>query len=409
MYSILQNKSKRAKNDMVQFTQSLVKTPSLSLREEKIARLVERKMKELEYDRVFQDDWGNVVGVIYGQSAEPTVVLNSHMDVVDPEAIEGWTYDPYEGVIESDKLFGSGASDCKSGLAAQIYAGALIKHSLLPLKGNLVVAATVAEENGRSIGVRGLIQETLPSLELKPTYFILGESTNLNLYYGHDGWVDLDIMVEGEQPFHVEDVANGIYRDLEENYFHKAARENEEAWRVQPPEYEEKAGRRRANIHLSQKLYQDENHEEVIHNLKKNASYVAENYGSVAVKVDVKKESQKLYTGKTTVVRNITNAWATDPYHPLIERSRQTLAAAGYNVKPEKWELNKLEMGTAGSVLMNEFSIPTIGFGPGLLEMAHAPNECVAIDNIPGAAYGTSAMIHGLIGYPVFGWTSDEI
>ena len=109
------------------------------------------------------------------------------------------------------------------------------------------------------------------------------------------------------------------------------------------------------------------------------------------------------------MVKNVVNAWMTDPYHPLIERSRQTLNAAGLVAKPLKWQLNRLEMGTAGNVLVNEFNIPTVGYGPGSLAMAHAANEYVETENIPRAAYGTASVVHSLIGYPVFGWTSDEI
>ena len=41
--------------------------------------------------------------------------------------------------------------------------------------------------------------------------------------------------------------------------------------------------------------------------------------------------------------------------------------------------------------------------------MAHAPNECVEIDNLSGAVYGTAAIVHGLIGVPIYGWSTDEI
>lgn len=408
MYNMLKNKADRVKDNMIQFTRELIKTPSESLDEKKIAGLIESRMKELEYDMVFQDEWGNVVGVIHGHDSAPTVLLNAHMDTVTPDENQ-WANNPYDAVIENDKLYGAGASDCKSGIAAQVYAGAMLKHSLLPLKGNLIVAATVAEKNGRSIGVRALMDHSLPSIGLKPSYAILGEPTGLGLVYGHDGWVNLDIRVEGEQPFHVEDVANGIYRDLEENHPFRLNDNMGEVFNIQPPQFESRSGVRRGVIQMSQKLYQENDVEELLFNVKKNATYAAENYGAVAVMVDVRQEKQQLYTGKTVAVRNIVNAWTTDPFHPLIERSRQTLAAAGLAVKPLKWQLNKLEMGTAGGVLVNEYKIPTVGFGPGLIDQAHAVNEYVPLENIVKAAYGTAAVVHGFIGIPVFGWTSDEV
>jgi len=408
MYTILESKTRRVEKQVLDFTKDLISTPSISLEEQDVARLVQKKMEELEYDKVFQDEWGNVVGVIYGQAADPVVVLNSHMDTVPTEK-EEWSDDPYEPHVKDGDLYGLGSSDCKGGLASQIFAGAILKHSMLPLRGTLVVAATVAEENGRSLGVKGLIDHTLPSLGLKPDYFILGEPTALELMYGHNGWVDLNILVEGQQPFHVEDVANDIYRDLEKSRFRRTDDGDDDIFQVLPPEFENEGSLRRGTIQLSQNIDQNDSIQELAFNVKKSASHLAENYGAVAVKVDVKQENQTLYTGKTVMVRNVINAWATDPYHPLIERARQTLAAAGMPVKPTKWQLNRLQMGTAGSVLVNEYKIPTIGYGPGLLDAAHTANEKVPVDNLSKATYGTAAMIHGLIGVPVFGWTSDDI
>jgi acetylornithine deacetylase len=66
-------------------------------------------------------------------------------------------------------------------------------------------------------------------------------------------------------------------------------------------------------------------------------------------------------------------------------------------------------MATAGGVLTKEYSIPTIGYGPGNEDVIHAPNEFVEVDKISEAVYGTASIVHSLIGVPVFGWTSDSI
>ena len=162
MYRLLRAKNSGLKGAVIDFAKELVQTPSTSLQESDVADRVERQMKEIGYDKVFRDDAGNVVGILFGQEAEPTVLLCSHMDTVPPGSEAAWHDSPYSGKIDSGRLHGRGAADCKAGLAAQVFAGALLKRSLLPLRGTLVVAATVAEENGLSVGVPRPSQEDTP-------------------------------------------------------------------------------------------------------------------------------------------------------------------------------------------------------------------------------------------------------
>jgi acetylornithine deacetylase/succinyl-diaminopimelate desuccinylase-like protein len=116
-----------------------------------------------------------------------------------------------------------------------------------------------------------------------------------------------------------------------------------------------------------------------------------------------------MFTGRVTPVHRIINAWSTDPNSPLIERARKSLDAAGLPAPIDRWQLGRFGTGTAGGVLVNECQVPTLGYGPGDENVIHAPGEYVAVDRIPQAVYGLASIIHGLIGVPVFGWTSDEI
>ncbi|MFA7232457.1 MAG: M20/M25/M40 family metallo-hydrolase, partial [Victivallaceae bacterium] len=166
MYTLLKTKNEGLKEETLGFLTELLRSPSQEGNESKAAEIVKQEMIKQNYDKVYQDNAGNIIGIIYGMNAGPTLVLNSHLDTVILDRDSEWKFPPYAGHCENGRIYGAGASDCKGGIAAQVFAGALLKRSLLPLKGNLVVTATTAEGNGRSCGVKYLLEETLPSFGL---------------------------------------------------------------------------------------------------------------------------------------------------------------------------------------------------------------------------------------------------
>jgi acetylornithine deacetylase/succinyl-diaminopimelate desuccinylase-like protein len=331
------------------------------------------------------------------------------MDTVSPAEQTQWLNDPFSGQIKNGKLYGCGASDCKGGLAAQIFAGALLKRSLLPLNGNLIVAATVGEEQGASVGVKQLIEQTLPELELTPTYAILGEPTELGLYYGHDGWIELDIKVEGTNIFDVDDAAKTIFEEFNSRINTINSRGGPEELAAKLPLYKSCDGLRRATIEINHRFNDSQEPDVVINQIKHQATLAVQAIGNIAVDVAVRKETQKMYTGTMTMIRKITNAWSIDPFCPLMERSRHALEAANCQVRPGKWNLGRVGMATAGGILTKDYKIPVIGYGPGNEKVIHGPDEYIEVEKIIEAVYGTAAIVHSLIGIPVFGWTSDDI
>lgn len=409
MYDILRRKNSGLKNQLVDFAQQLVRKPSLSLQEGEIADLVRQQMEILGYDKTIQDDCGNIIGIMFGREIEPALLLNCHMDTVSPAEQNQWSDDPFSGQIQDGKLYGCGSSDCKGGLAAQIFAGVLLKRSLLPLNGTLIVAATVGEEKGTSAGVRHLIEQTLPELELSPTYAILGEPTELGLYYGHDGWVEMDIKVEGTNVFDVNDAAETIFEEFNSDIKNINDRGGPEALAVKSPYYESCNGLRRVTIEVNRRFNDSQEPGVVIDQIKHQAILAIQAVGNVAVDVAIRKETQKMYTGTTTVIQKVTNAWSIDPFCVLMERSRHALEAAKCQVRPGKWNLGRVGMATAGGVLTKDYQIPTIGYGPGNEKVIHGSDEYVETDKIIEAVYGTAAAAHSLIGLPVFGWACGKI
>ena len=406
MYRILKDKLDGIHEDAVDFAKRLVETGSESLHEAGAADLIEKELASGGYDEVFRDECGNVVGIMAGREGKPVILLNSHMDTVSKPAGGGGKN---ATGIEDGKLYGLGAADCKGGLAAQVYAGILLKRCLLPLKGTLIVAATVAEENGLSLGVRELIGHTLKRKMLGPDFAILGEPTGLGLYYGHDGWAEVDVKIEGQDPFNVDDAVESIISEMDDKKALAAEIHSENIRRVSAPVFRNNRFGRSASFRMACRVSGQDEIPGMVSNIAHSVRKSAESAGNVAVDVAVCSEKQKLYTGQVRSVRRIVKAWQTDPFNPMLVRVSQAMEAAGCAVHPGKWRLGRLGMGTAGSVLVQEYSIPSVGFGPGLEDQAHAAGEYVGLDAIRQAIYGTAAMAHALVGIPVCGWTSDDI
>ena len=99
----------------------------------------------------------NVVARFDGRSRGPTVHFNSHIDVV--EAGDGWTVDPFAGVVKDGRVYGRGACDMKGGLAASIIAVEAFMEVNPDFPGAIEISGTVDEESGGFGGVAYLAKK----------------------------------------------------------------------------------------------------------------------------------------------------------------------------------------------------------------------------------------------------------
>src|SRR3954466_1485985 len=97
----------------------------------------------------------NVVPAKRG-GAGPGANLNGHIDVVP--AGEGWTVEPFAGVVRDGRIYGRGACDMKAGIAASVFAAVAIARAGVDLPGTLEISGTVDEESGGFAGVAHLAQ-----------------------------------------------------------------------------------------------------------------------------------------------------------------------------------------------------------------------------------------------------------
>lgn len=98
----------------------------------------------------------NVVARFEGAGPGPCVHFNSHIDVVEPGA--GWTVDPFAGEVRDGRVYGRGACDMKGGLAASIVAVESILDHGIKFPGAIEISGTVDEETGGYAGVAWLAE-----------------------------------------------------------------------------------------------------------------------------------------------------------------------------------------------------------------------------------------------------------
>ncbi len=134
----------------------------------------------------------------------PCVHFNGHIDVVEPGA--GWTVDPFGGQLKDGKVYGRGACDMKGGLAASIVAVEALIDSGIELPGTLEISGTADEESGGYGGVAWLAERGWFSPP-RVDHVIIPEPLNVDrVCIGHRGvwWAEIETkgrIAHGSMPF----------------------------------------------------------------------------------------------------------------------------------------------------------------------------------------------------------------
>ncbi|MCO5069654.1 MAG: acetylornithine deacetylase/succinyl-diaminopimelate desuccinylase family protein [Rhizobiaceae bacterium] len=166
----------------------------------------------------------NVVARIEGNRPGACVHFNSHIDVV--EAGEGWTLDPFAGIVKDGRVYGRGACDMKGGLAASIIAVEAYLEACPDFPGAIEISGTVDEESGGFGGVAYLASKGYFS-KPRVDHVIIPEPLNKDrICLGHRGvwWAEIETKGEiahGSMPFlgdcavrHMGTVLEAFERDL---------------------------------------------------------------------------------------------------------------------------------------------------------------------------------------------------
>ena len=199
---------------------ALIERPSVTPDDRGCQQLLRARLGELGFDSTLLDK-ENVANLVAEFGDGPlTVAFAGHTDVVPPGDAAQWLSPPFVPTIRDGRLYGRGAADMKSSLAAMVVATERFLARHPKPNGRLMFLITSDEEGVAEFGTRHIV-EHLRREHRVPDYCIVGEPSSAQtlgdvVRNGRRGSLNARLTVHGIQG-HV------AYPDLADNPIHRAA------------------------------------------------------------------------------------------------------------------------------------------------------------------------------------------
>jgi len=198
-----------ATDEMVEFTGDMLRIPTVNPPGDayvECAELIGRRLESFGFAVDYPIAAGrpehtpshprmNVVGLRQGSSMRPLVHMNGHFDVVPVG--DGWTVDPFGGIVRDGRIYGRGSCDMKAGITAAIYAAEAIRRAGIALHGSIEVSGTVDEESGGFAGMAWLAEQGRVSSARTDAVIITEPTDTDRIYIGHRGVYWFEVMTRG--------------------------------------------------------------------------------------------------------------------------------------------------------------------------------------------------------------------
>ncbi|MDX1616033.1 MAG: M20/M25/M40 family metallo-hydrolase [Candidatus Promineifilaceae bacterium] len=370
----------------VDFARRLIQTPSMPGEEGALADLVMAEMRELSFDEVWSDEMGNVFGRIKGEADDlGALVLNSHLDHVDPGDASLWPTPPYEAAIIDGRIIGRGACDIKGPLAVQVYAMAASIQSGERPRRDIVFSGVVQEEVGGA-GARSWVD----NVDYPVALIVLAEPSDNEISLGHRGIYQIWITFRGRS-VHASVPEAGVNPNYSlARFLERLQSMCQELSKhpllgqttVAPTLIEVDTRSMNVTPAWTRTLLDFRTASESPNSL---AEFVARVAGDSSFELSGAWESQKLEDDDEIIY-----GFYTPPDDPAVRRV-QELIAGGVGYKPE---LTRYRFATDGRFFA-ELGAPIIGYSPGEESLAHTAGESIAIDKMTESLRGHVALLRG--------------
>ncbi len=399
------------RDDLIALTQDLIRIPTLNPPGQDyrlICEYLDRRLKGHGFqtelirahgtpgDSEKYPRW-NIVARREGSVAGDCVHFNGHTDVV--EVGSGWTRDPFGGELIDGKIYGRGACDMKGGLATSIIAVEAFLETFPDFAGAIEISGTADEESGGYGGVAYLAEQGYfdPS---RVQHVIIPEPLNKDrVCLGHRGgwWAEIETFGEiahGSMPF-LGDCAvrhmGAVLDRFESDLFPAMARRHTEMPVV--PEGARSSTMNINSIHGGQKEQDDDFTGLPAHCVPDSCRIVIDRRflveetleqvrGEVTALLDGVQSDRPTFTYALRELNSVLPSM-TDAHAPVVE----TVSAAIRDV------LGRDAQHVASPGTYDQKHIDRIGklknciaYGPGVLELAHKPDEWIGVDDMIDSA-----------------------
>ncbi|OGO80134.1 MAG: hypothetical protein A2Y21_06540 [Clostridiales bacterium GWC2_40_7] len=385
---------------IIGFLQDLIRIPSVTGEEGPIQRFIAKQLNEMgltvdafepsldslrkhpAFVEVSQGYEGrpNVVGLLKGVGGGKSLLFNGHVDVIPAGAQESWQHGCWSGDFADGRIYGRGASDMKSGIAAMTMAIKAIMESGIRLRGDVILEYTVDEE----LSGNGTLACVMKGY--KADGGICCETSSMKVQPGSIGRIWFEIKVKG--------MAAGIQRRWEginaigKGYLVTQAVSDFERLRVERlshPLYPDIRGA----IPCMVGVFESGSYHSAFPDscLLKGSMATIPGEDSAAVKAEFVKFIHEKAAADPWMKEHppeviFTGYFAEPSEIPADSPIVQTLSRNFVKVMGEEPVISGRE-GAADIRFMNSYgNTPTVIFGPGMTEQMHANNEYVNVDKL---------------------------